>query len=319
MLKKKNFIINNFYNFFIYHDFHKHITISFYKFFYISNPRKIFFLLQNEFKKYNISGRIYISTEGINAQISFPLNNYYEIIFFLKNLHIGLNDLFINHSFYQSILSFKKLQIKLKKQIISRNLMCNGFLNTYTPGIYINALEVNNYFLNDNAIFVDVRNTYEYEIGHFSNSINIPSITFKNQLHQIKKILLPYKEKKIIMYCTGGIRCEISTTLLKSYGFLKVYQIYGGVLGYLNQVKEYNLPVYFKGQLFVFDDRLSIPITFDSLSICKNCGAEVYRPHINCVNPFCHILFLQCYRCSLILKSFCSQKCKVFTCTEKIS
>lgn len=308
-VKKKN-MYNYYIDTTILSNIKNYITISFYKFFYVSNPLKFLLFLKLKLKSFQVLGRIYISYEGINAQINIPIKKFYKIIFFFEKLDINLKNIFINFSPYNTDISFLKLIIKFKKQIISRNIIENFHFSYKNTGIYLNAMEVNDNILDSDAIFVDMRNIYEYEIGHFYNALTIPANTFRDQLMKLKNILSSYRDKKIIMYCTGGIRCEISTALLNFYGFKKVYQIYGGILEYIKQVKIYHLPNYFKGKLFVFDNRLSIPINFDYLSKCKNCDQKTYRSHVNCANSLCHILFVQCYFCYLKLKSFCSEKCQ---------
>ncbi|VFP85970.1 UPF0176 protein YceA [Buchnera aphidicola (Cinara pseudotaxifoliae)] len=287
----------------------RRVILSFYKYFCIVNPLKLFFFLKSNLVDKNVLGRIYISKEGINATISIPFSKYKYITRFFKKIDTKTKKMYINYTFENKQMAFWDLRIKIKKQIISSNVKNFCFFKG-NKGIYLNAFLVNQYFVSKDCIFFDMRNDYEYEIGHFSNAVTIPSKTFRDQLQQLPKFLEPYRNKKIVMYCTGGVRCEKSTALLRHHGFSYVYHIYGGILSYIKQVQKYNLPNYFKGKIFVFDERLSKKITDDVFSVCINCQQDTDRIHINCFNNSCHRLFIQCIQCSVQLNSCCCLDCK---------
>ncbi|VFP81141.1 UPF0176 protein YceA [Buchnera aphidicola (Cinara kochiana kochiana)] len=287
----------------------KHMILSFYKYFFVNDPKKLLNLIKIKLEKKNILGRIYISEEGINALISIPIIQYKYIKHFFKNINKNTKRMYMNYTIEDKKIAFWDLKIIFKKQIVSNKIKNFSFYGR-NQGIYLNAWLVNKYFFDPNCIFLDMRNSYEYEIGHFSNAMTLPAQTFREQLEKLPKYLDLHKNKKIIMYCTGGIRCEKSTALLKYYGFPHVYHIYGGILSYIKQVKKYNLPNYFKGKIFVFDARLSEKITDDILSKCMNCQKYTDRVHINCFNDFCHRLFIQCRTCSIKLNSCCCLTCK---------
>lgn len=286
----------------------KQIIISFYKYFFVLDTKELFYFIKLNLEKKNIFGRIYIATEGINGIISIPFKQYKYIKHFFKNLHSKTKKIYMNCSIERHAIVFLDLRIKIKKQIVSSK-MKDFSLRKNIRGIYLNAFLVNKYFLNKKFVFVDMRNSYEYAIGHFRNAINIPAQTFREQLKKLPKALQLYHDKKIVMYCTGGVRCEKSTALLKNFGFSNVYHIYGGILSYITQTKKYNLPNYFQGKIFLFDSRLEKKITNDVFSKCINCKKYTNRAYINCFNNFCHRLMIQCKVCSIKLQCCCSVKC----------
>ncbi|MDE5285767.1 MAG: rhodanese-like domain-containing protein, partial [Buchnera aphidicola] len=124
-------------------------------------------------------------------------------------------------------------------------------------GTYINAQQVNTMLNDDHVIFVDMRNSYEYKIGHFEKAVEVQSENFRSQLQVVTKQMHYAKNKKIVMYCTGGIRCEKATAWMIFNGFKKVYHIKGGIIGYVHDARKNNLPILFKGKNFVFDNRMS--------------------------------------------------------------
>ncbi|VFP81520.1 rhodanese-related sulfurtransferase [Buchnera aphidicola] len=306
---KKTVSHNNLKNIYSHYLYNKRVVLSFYKYFFILNPKKLLFFLKLNLENKNILGRIYISKEGINGTISIPSNKYKYIKHFFKRIHSKTRRMYINYTIENKKMAFWNLKIKIKKQIVSSEIK-NFYFSRNKIGIYLNAFLVNKYFFNKNFIFVDMRNSYEYEIGRFYNSLTVPSRTFREQLEKLPKFLELYKNKKIVLYCTGGVRCEKATALLKNKGFSKIYHIYGGILSYIKQVKKYNLPNYFQGKIFVFDNRLSEKITNDVFSQCINCKEYTDRIHINCLNNFCHRLFIQCKVCSVKLNSCCCLNCK---------
>ncbi|WP_126071684.1 oxygen-dependent tRNA uridine(34) hydroxylase TrhO [Candidatus Annandia adelgestsuga] len=283
------------------------INVSFYKYFKIKNT--IFFrnMIYIIFNKYNILGRIYVSKEGINAQISIPKKNYNKSIYMIYKLNKNLYNIHINKSIKNDKLSFLKLIVKVKPKILNDNINEN-FDFIKNKGIYLNVSKVNNLIFNKNYVFVDIRNNYEYELGHFINSIQIKSINFRNQINNLLKKLIFFKKKKIVLYCTGGIRCEKVSTILKYNNFKKVYQIKGGIISYIRYIKKYNLPNYFIGKNFVFDNRMCENVSYSIISNCHQCKSISYN-YVNCLNNKCHILFIQCFSCKILFKKFCSIKC----------
>ena len=158
---------------------------------------------------------------------------------------------------------------------------------------------------------MDFRNHYESEVGHFKGAITPQVTTFRESLPIIADMLKDQKEKDIVMYCTGGIRCEKASAYMKHKGYENVFQLEGGIIEYAKQVKERGLENKFIGVNFVFDERLGERISDDIIAQCHQCG----RPsdhHINCANDYCHLLFIQCPECAEKYNHTCSDLCKSY-------
>ena len=283
------------------------ITLSFYKYINLSNLEDLrdeIFLKLNDLKTL---GRIYIAEEGINAQISIPesnLDNFTKVFYSYKD--------FKNIPFKIAVIdgtSFLKLTIKIKKEIVAYKIDENEFDINQT-GKHLNSNEFNK-AIDNGAIIVDMRNYYEAEIGKFENAI-IPDVERSQELlPEIKKLLHNHKEDKILMYCTGGIRCEKASAYLINHGFKDVNQLKGGVVQYAHEIKENNEQSKFIGKNFVFDHRMGENITEDIISSCHQCEAPC-NTHTNCKNQCCHILFLQCEKCNIKFNECCSLECSEF-------
>ncbi|CAL4323906.1 rhodanese-related sulfurtransferase [Buchnera aphidicola] len=281
--------------------------VSFYKYFPIKNIQEYRDQIYKKFYQYNVLGRVYISSEGINAQISIPVKFYPLIKNFLHNFDPKLNNLFINKSLNHDIKAFWVLSVKIKKNLVFDDIK-NIEFNSKDIGIYIESKEVNCMLNDRKTIFIDMRNSYEYEIGHFPNAIEIPSLTFREQLKKVIKIMHNNKDKKIVMYCTGGIRCEKATAWMRFNGFKYIYHIKGGIIGYVNDAKKNKQPILFKGSNFVFDNRMSEKVSDEIISFCKQCNKPSDR-YVNCAFNSCHLLFIQCDNCTINFKNCCSKDC----------
>ena len=155
-----------------------------------------------------------------------------------------------------------------------------------------------------------MRNHYESEIGHFKNAVTPDVDTFRDSLDIIEEDLKDHKEdKKLVMYCTGGIRCEKASAYYKHKGFKQVYQLEGGIIEYARQVESEGLENKFKGKNFVFDHRRGERISDDVVSNCHQCGKPC-DTHENCANEACHLLFIQCSECKSLMDNCCSDECK---------
>jgi UPF0176 protein len=176
-------------------------------------------------------------------------------------------------------------------------------------GLYADAVTMNNLLDDPDTIVVDMRNHYEYEVGHFEKAIEVPSDTFREQLPMAVEMLKDKKDKNIVMYCTGGIRCEKASAYMLHNGFNNVYHLEGGVINYAQQVKQQGLESRFKGKNFVFDNRLGERVTEDVIACCHQCGKPA-DTHTNCKNNACHLLFIQCADCSQKYDGCCSAECQ---------
>ena len=283
------------------------LTLSFYAYTNIENPhqfRNDLFLVWNQL---DVLGRTYIAKEGINSQISLPAEN---IDAFKESLesHDFMRNIRLNVAIEHDDHSFLKLTLKVRDKIVADGLNDDTF-DVTNIGEHLKAAAFNKILEDPNTIVVDFRNHYESEIGHFKGAITPDVETFRESLPIIKEQLQNYKEdKNIVMYCTGGIRCEKASAYFKHNGFKNVFQLEGGIINYAKQIKEENLESKFIGKNFVFDHRLGERITDDIVSQCHQCG-EPCDNHTNCENEGCHILFIQCDACKSVMENCCSIEC----------
>ncbi len=292
------------------------ITISFYRYFFIENPSLFRDELYKKLNALKVFGRIYVAHEGINAQLSFPESNETKFKEALEATE-GLQGLRLNIALQQQAAenmrpaagkSFWVLKIKVRDKIVADGITDESF-DMANRGKYVDASTFNELSNDENTIIVDMRNHYEYEVGRFENAIEIPSDTFRQQLPMAVDMLKEAKDKNIIMYCTGGIRCEKASAFMLHNGFKNVYHLEGGIINYANKVKEKALPNKFHGKNFVFDDRLGERITDEIIAKCHQCG-EAADTHTNCLNDGCHLLFIQCESCKEKMQGCCSKECK---------
>ncbi len=284
------------------------ITISFYKYHKIGNPQLFRDKLFLEWNALDVLGRTYVSFEGINAQISVPSENFLKLKNQLDSISF-LNDIRLNVAVEQFNKSFLKLKIKVRDKIVADGLNDNTF-DVTNKGIHLNAEEFNRMLEDPNTICVDMRNHYESEIGHFDGAITPDVDTFRDSLDIIEQDLKENKEdKNLLMYCTGGIRCEKASAYYKHKGFKNVFQLEGGIIEYTRQVKSEGIQNKFIGKNFVFDHRRAEKITDDVIANCHQCGSPC-DVHVNCANEACHLLFIQCKECSEKMETTCSIECQ---------
>lgn len=282
-------------------------TISFYNYFQIVNPQEFRDFLYKNLYELKVFGRIYVATEGINAQISVPASNYEALKTFLYTIP-ELNGIRLNIAVDDDKKSFWVLKVKVREQIVADAINDPNF-NMYQKGKYVNAEQMNQMLEDENTIVIDMRNHYEYEVGHFVKAIEVPSDTFREQLPMAVEMMKGNEDKNIIMYCTGGIRCEKASAFMLHKGFQNVFHLEGGIINYARQAKEKNLPSKFIGKNFVFDNRLGERITEDVIATCHQCGKPA-DTHTNCLNSGCHLLFIQCETCATTYNGCCSSECQ---------
>lgn len=283
------------------------LTLSFYAYAHIENPKQFRDELFLAWNPLEVLGRIYVAKEGINAQLSLPADNFYqfkdtiEVYPFMQGIRLNVA---VEHDDH----SFLKLTIKVRDKIVADGLSDEAF-DVTNKGIHLKAKEFNQLLDDPNTIVVDMRNHYESEIGHFRNAITPDVETFRESLPIIENDLAPHKEdKNVLMYCTGGIRCEKASAFFKHKGFKNVYQLEGGIIEYTRQVKAEGLESKFIGKNFVFDHRLGERITEDIIAQCHQCGKPC-DTHTNCANEACHLLFIQCEECAESMHNCCSAEC----------
>lgn len=286
----------------------KRITISFYQYHHIGNPQIFRDFLFVHWNKLGILGRTYVSYEGINAQISAPAKNLEAFREQLYSISF-LNGIRLNVAIEQDNKSFLKLKIKVRDKIVADGLNDESF-DVTNIGTHLKAKEFNDLIDKDDTILIDMRNHYESEIGHFEGAWTPDVDTFRDSLPIILRELKGHEENKnLVMYCTGGIRCEKASAYFKHNGFKNVFQLEGGIIEYKRQITAEQLENKFKGKNFVFDHRRSERISDDVLSLCHQCGTSC-DSHTNCANEACHLLFIQCPNCAAKMDGCCSVECQ---------
>ncbi|HEX5150659.1 MAG TPA: rhodanese-related sulfurtransferase [Parafilimonas sp.] len=283
------------------------ITVSFYKYFPVQNPQEFRDHLYKHLHNLKVFGRIYIAKEGINAQASVPVSNFEAFKDFLYSIH-ELSGIRLNTAVNDDGKSFWVLSVKVRDKIVADGITDPGF-SMEKKGYYVTAGQMNNLLDQDDTIVIDMRNHYEYEVGHFENAVEIPSDTFREQLPMAVDMMKGNEEKNIIMYCTGGIRCEKASAYMLHNGFKNVFHLEGGIINYAKEVKQLDLPSKFVGKNFVFDNRLGERITENIIAKCHQCGKPC-DTHTNCANNGCHLLFIQCEECKQKFAGCCSIECK---------
>ncbi|MEB3801351.1 rhodanese-related sulfurtransferase [Flavobacterium columnare] len=283
------------------------LTISFYQYAHITDPKQFRNDLFLAWDKLEALGRVYVATEGINAQMSVPAENFeafrdtLEAYDFMKGIRINVA---VEHDDH----SFLKLTVKVRHKIVADGLNDATF-DVTNKGVHLEAAAFNAILDDPNTIVVDFRNHYESEVGHFKGAITPDVETFRESLPIINEQLQQFKEdKNLVMYCTGGIRCEKASAYFKHQGFKNVYQLEGGIINYARQIKEQGLESKFIGKNFVFDHRLGERITDDIIAQCHQCGKPCDN-HTNCANDGCHLLFIQCDACAEKMEHCCSTEC----------
>ncbi|MDB9933056.1 rhodanese-related sulfurtransferase [Candidatus Pseudothioglobus sp. Uisw_041] len=212
----------------------------------IQGPLKIFL------ESLNIRGTLLLAKEGVNGTISGDNDSIMKSLDYLQKDErlVGLEYKFS----YSEKPPFKRLKVKLKKEIVT--LGVSNIDPIFSSGTYVKPADWNELINDPDVVLIDTRNNYEFEIGSFKGSINPNTETFREFPAYTKNNLEKYRDKKIAMFCTGGIRCEKSTAYLKSKGFENVFHLQGGILKYLEEIKEDES--LWEGECFVFDDRVAV-------------------------------------------------------------
>lgn len=282
-------------------------TISFYKYHHLTDPKTFRDNLYLKMDALSVRGRIYVAPEGINAQISIPKNSFEQ---FKTELYAidWLNYVRLNIAVDDNGKSFFKLKILVRKKIVADGLDDATF-DVTNQGAHVNAEQFNELASKPDTIIIDMRNHYESEVGHFKGAI-LPDVdTFREELQIAEDLMKEHKDKNLLMYCTGGIRCEKASAWMKHKGFKNVFQLEGGIIKYAREVKEQGLENKFIGKNFVFDERLGERVTNDIVAVCHQCGNPC-DDHTNCKNDGCHLLFIQCRECAEKYNGCCSEECK---------
>ncbi|MFP4550342.1 MAG: rhodanese-related sulfurtransferase [Spirochaetales bacterium] len=284
-------------------------TLSFYRYVGIEDPEAFRDRLYADLSALDVLGRVYVSREGVNAQISVPSENA-DALEASIDLSPELRGVRLNWAIEESRFSFVMLKVRVRDRIVADGITDPSF-DVTASGDHLSAAEFNELALRPETTVVDMRNHYESEVGHFKGAVLPPVDTFRESLPVVEKLLATKKDQPVVMYCTGGIRCEKASAWLKHRGFTKVFQLDGGIIEYARQATEQGLENRFIGKNFVFDERLGERITDDVIAHCHQCGAPC-DDHTNCANDACHLLFIQCRECAATMEGCCSEECRSF-------
>jgi UPF0176 protein len=295
----------------VMHDATPRTTLSFYRYVRILDPQAMRDELVRELGRLGCLGRIYVASEGINAQMNVPTANWNAFDAYIQGTKEFVGIPYKIAVEETDTVSFYKLTVKVKSKIVADGLNDSTFDVTKT-GEYLTAEEMNAYIDDPGALVVDMRNGYESEVGHFENALTPDVDTFREELKVVPELLRVHKNKKIALYCTGGIRCEKASAWLRHNGFTDVKHLKGGIIDYKRQVEEKNLPNRFKGKNFVFDERMGERISDDIIAHCHLCATAKCDEHIHCKNQACHVLFICCDKCKTKKRGYCSYKCMTF-------
>lgn len=256
-------------------------------------------------KSLGLVGRIIVAEEGLNGTVSGTTEAckaYME--------HVHADERFAKTDFKIDEVdepSFIKMHCRYKSEIVHSGLRDKTIIDpNKKTGKHLEPKEFAEMIDQDDVVVVDVRSNYEHNLGKFKNAITFDIDNFRDFPEQINA-LAQYKDKKIMTYCTGGIKCEKASALLLHHGFKDVYQLHGGIIKYGKEAGGKD----FEGKCYVFDNRIAVDVNSVNpkvISACYNCGTTTPKM-INCANPECNEHITQCDECGDKLQGCCSQQC----------
>ena len=285
------------------------VTFSFYRYARIEDP----LLFRNQcylaWEPLGVLGRVYVAREGVNGQVSVPESRFEALREVLYGVDF-MDGMRLNVAIEAEAPSFLKLKIKVRDKIVADGLNDETF-DVTKRGRHLSAPEVNDLLEREGTVVVDMRNHYESEVGYFEGAIRPDVENFRDLLPAVEEMLADHREADIVMYCTGGIRCEKASAYYLHRGFPNVAMVDGGIIDYARQCAELGLESKYVGKNFVFDQRLGERITEDVVANCHQCGKPADR-QLDCANTACHILFVQCEDCAETYNNCCSEECREF-------
>ncbi|GMA49729.1 UPF0176 protein [Alicyclobacillus contaminans] len=282
-------------------------VLLYYKYVHIENPQA-FAADHLEFcKAVGLRGRILVAHEGINGTVSGTITQTEQYM-----MHLRANPLFRDIEFKIEPTEghvFKRLSVRPRREIVHLGLEEDINPNELT-GKYLEPKEFYEWMQRDDVIVLDARNDYEYDIGHFEGAIRPNVRTFRELPRWIRENLADQKDKTVLTYCTGGIRCEKLSGFLLREGFREVGQLHGGIIRYGQDPEMQGKG--FVGKCYVFDERIRVPVNRHEdvvVGRCHHCGKPEDR-YINCAYPPCHWQHICCSECEAKHEGFCSDTCR---------
>ena len=296
-------------------------TLSFYRYVHLVDPLLLRNSLFTTWGSMGVLGRIYLAKEGVNAQLSVP-TNLFQTFRETIDAQPEFNGVPFKIAVEEEGTSFSKLIIKVRTKIVADGLADEAY-DVTNVGEHLDAITFNRR-IEEGALVIDMRNNYECMIGHFEGAYLPKADTFRGAIEEVTLRLRSVqgsetgKDPEILLYCTGGIRCEKASAYLRHHGFSNVGQLHGGIIDYARQIKAEGLPSKYKGQNFVFDGRLAERITDDVVSTCMQCGTPNDRI-TNCKQHCCNLLLVQCETCATKYANCCSPACReIHTLPEEV-
>ncbi len=279
--------------------------ILFYKYIEITDPWALRAQQRELCQQLGLKGRIWIAEEGINGTLSGPIEAADQYVAAMQQDE-RFADVDFKESFFEGE-TFPKLKVKVRPEVVRLGIDPRE-LTPENGGKHLTPQETHELITQkpDDLVIFDARNAFEAEIGKFTDAI-VPDIEYFREFPEyIEKNLDKFKNKQVLMYCTGGIRCERASTLLKSKKVAKeVYQVEGGIHRYVEHYPD----GHFRGKNYVFDGRVSVRVNDDILSTCELCEVSC-DDYTNCVNAYCNKQFIVCDPCIDKMNNTCSKKCQ---------
>lgn len=255
-------------------------------------------------KELGVLGRVIVAPEGLNGTISGSKEQcqaYMDTIEADKRLtgvHWKIDEV--------EEPSFLKMHVRYKPEIVNSGLHTEVD-PTEKTGVHLTPTEFKQLKNSEDVVVLDVRSNYEHNVGKFKNAVTLDIDNFREFPDKVEELKEKYKGKKILTYCTGGIKCEKASAFLLKKGFEDVYQLHGGIINYGKEVGGED----FDGNCYVFDNRVQVPVNTVNptvISRCLNCGTPTVRM-VNCANPHCNDHFVQCEHCGGEMEGSCSTQC----------
>ncbi len=283
-------------------------AILYYKICSIANPQAEEAVQLKLCQSLNLKGRILISKDGINGTLGGRSEDIAQYVAYC-NTHAEISDIDFKFDGVVSV-PFTKLRVRARPETVATGAL--GQYDMTNRARHISIDTFHQWFLNkEDMVVLDMRNDYEWDIGRFKNSVRPPMKYFRD-LKENLEFYKQYQDKKVVTFCTGGIRCELATPQLFAAGFKpeNVYQLDGGIIKY---AQTYGNDGFFEGKCFVFDDRIAIPVNTTAQAViigqCSHCRTtnDIYR---NCRNAVCNKLFIACDACHAAFSGTCSEECQ---------
>lgn len=280
-----------------------YLVISLYKIVALEDPEAVVKEHKLFFSGRSMSGRIYVSQQGLNAQLSGLQADVAEYLQWLKRDPRFSDAVAKAQPHHENV--FPRMTVKVRPELVAMG--CE--LDLSNRGVHVSPRQWREMLeSSEEYLKLDVRNQYEWEVGHFEGFECPTAETFRDFVHQAQQLKeqCDPRQVKVMMCCTGGIRCEFYSAFLRQHGFEQVYQLEGGILGYAAQEGA----SHWKGKLFVFDDRLAVDISGEEIvGRCHRCQAAC-DAYYNCADMDCNALFISCDACLQELAGCCQEQCR---------